>query len=67
MFEVLFNGAEYIVAPVGSHHPGWSLIDPARTLEEGMPKVRRTGSIIGVFVVSSQAGRSESLLHSVRE
>jgi hypothetical protein len=34
MFDVLFDGAEYRVVPIGSDCPGWMTLDPANTIQQ---------------------------------
>jgi len=41
MFEVLLNGTEYRIVPIGTNHPGWLAIDSAGTLEEGYAKSKK--------------------------
>jgi hypothetical protein len=40
MFDVLFNGPEYLIAPIGSVQ-GWHAIDCASTIEEGHAKSKK--------------------------
>jgi len=41
MFEVLFDGTHYEIAPIGAVPPGWSAIDSAGTVEEGYAKSQK--------------------------
>lgn len=41
MFGVLFNGSQYLIAPIGGNHPGWLTISCAGTLEEGYLETKK--------------------------
>jgi hypothetical protein len=41
MFQVLFNGTQYLMAPIGEIHPGWSVIDFEDTPESALAKSKK--------------------------
>jgi hypothetical protein len=41
MLEILFNGIDYKIVPIGMDHDGWMTIDSAGSLEEAHAKCKR--------------------------
>jgi hypothetical protein len=41
MFQILFNGKQYLIARSGQEHAGWSILDHAATQEDALAKCGR--------------------------